>query len=133
MGSYDAYVRVSKVGERAGSSSFISPDVQRETITRLASIHGLTIGELVEELDISGSKPIEERELGRLVRKVERGASAGLSSGSCPASRAACSTVSRSRIASSARAGAYSPKISTRRHRWGRRCSACCSASPRKI
>jgi DNA invertase Pin-like site-specific DNA recombinase len=78
VNSFDAYIRVSKVGERAGSSSFISPDVQRETIERLASVHKLTIGEVVEELDISGSKPIEERELGRLIRKVEEGVSGGL-------------------------------------------------------
>jgi site-specific DNA recombinase len=78
MDSFDAYIRVSKVGDRGGSKSFISPDVQRDTVKRLAAVHGLTIGELVEELDISGSKPIDERDLGRLVRKVEEGESAGL-------------------------------------------------------
>ena len=78
MTSFDAYIRVSKVGDRRGSKSFISPDVQRKTVKRLASVHKLTIGEIVEELDISGSKPIDERELGRLVRKVEEGASGGL-------------------------------------------------------
>lgn len=78
MDSFDAYIRISKVGDRGGSRSFISPDVQRETVKRLAAIHGLTIGELVEELDISGSTPIDERELGRLVRKVEEGTSRGL-------------------------------------------------------
>jgi DNA invertase Pin-like site-specific DNA recombinase len=78
MDSFDAYIRVSKVGDRGGSKSFISPDVQRETIERLASAHKLTIGEVVEELDISGEKPIDERELGRLIRKVEEGASGGL-------------------------------------------------------
>jgi site-specific DNA recombinase len=78
MKVFDAYLRVSKVGERAGSSSFISPGVQRETVTRLAQIHGLAVGEVVEELDVSGSRAIDERELGRLVRKVEAGDSAGL-------------------------------------------------------
>ena len=78
MDSFDAYIRVSKVGDRSGASSFISPDVQRETVKRLAAVHKLTIGELIQELDISGSTPIDERELGRLVRKVEKGASGGL-------------------------------------------------------
>jgi DNA invertase Pin-like site-specific DNA recombinase len=74
---YDGYVRVSRVGGRGGAS-FISPDVQRETIARLAAFHGLEVGEVVEEIDVSGGKDIEARELGRLIRKVEDGESGGL-------------------------------------------------------
>jgi DNA invertase Pin-like site-specific DNA recombinase len=75
--TFDGYVRVSRVGGRGGAS-FISPVVQRETIERLASLHRLNIGEIVEELDVSGARPIDDRELGRLVRKVEAGESGGL-------------------------------------------------------
>jgi site-specific DNA recombinase len=74
---FDGYIRISRVGGRAGES-FISPDVQRETIERLATFHGLEVGEVVQELDVSGGKPIAERELGRLIRKVEAGESGGL-------------------------------------------------------
>jgi DNA invertase Pin-like site-specific DNA recombinase len=77
MQPFDGYVRVSRVAGRAGAS-FISPAVQRETIQRLAGLHKLEVGEVVEELDVSGGKPIDERELGRLVRKVEAGESGGL-------------------------------------------------------
>jgi site-specific DNA recombinase len=74
---FDGYVRVSRVGGRAGES-FISPAVQRETIERLAAYHGIELGEVVEELDVSGGTAIDERELGRLVRKIEAGESGGL-------------------------------------------------------
>ena len=74
---YDGYIRISRVAGRGGDS-FISPDVQRETIERLAAFHGLELGEVVEELDISGGKAIEARELGRLARKVKDGESGGL-------------------------------------------------------
>src|SRR5262245_15508073 len=74
---FDGYVRVSR-GMDGGRASFSSPDVQLETIARLAAFHGLEVGELVDELDVSGGKPIDERELGRLVRKVEAGESGGL-------------------------------------------------------
>jgi DNA invertase Pin-like site-specific DNA recombinase len=75
---FDGYVRVSRVGGRGGAS-FISPAVQRETVERLAVAHGVQLaGAPVEELDVSGGKPIEERELGRLIRRVEDGESGGL-------------------------------------------------------
>jgi DNA invertase Pin-like site-specific DNA recombinase len=38
----------------------------------------LTLGEVVLEEDVKGSTAVEERELGRLVRKVEAGLSGGL-------------------------------------------------------
>src|SRR5262245_61995426 len=74
---FDGYIRVSATAGRSGVS-FISPDVQRETIKRLAAFHGVEVGEVVQELDVSGGKDIEARELGRLVRKVEAGESGGL-------------------------------------------------------
>jgi DNA invertase Pin-like site-specific DNA recombinase len=68
------------VSDTAGRNGdgFISPDVQRETIQRLAVASGLRLGEVVEELDVSGGKKIDRRELGRLVRKVEAGESEGI-------------------------------------------------------
>ena len=72
----DAYIRVSKVGGRAGDS-FISPDVQRDQIARWADAngHGLTWHE--PELDVSGGtmdRPI----LGRVMERIEAGQTGGL-------------------------------------------------------
>lgn len=74
---FDGYIRVSRVGDRTGAA-FISPAVQRETIERLAAYHGITLGEIVEELDVSGGKEIDSRDLGRLTKKVADGESGGL-------------------------------------------------------
>jgi DNA invertase Pin-like site-specific DNA recombinase len=73
----DGYIRVSRVGGRKGDS-FLSPTIQQETIERLAVANGLEIGEIVREMDVSGSKAGDDRELGRLVRKIENGESGGL-------------------------------------------------------
>jgi site-specific DNA recombinase len=75
--AFAGYIRVSDVGGRNGDS-FISPDVQRETIERLAQSRGLELGETVQELDVSGGKSIDSRELGRLVREVEAGELEGI-------------------------------------------------------
>ncbi len=47
------YVRVSRVGGRGGDR-FLSPDLQREEIGRVAARKGLEIVEVIEELDASG-------------------------------------------------------------------------------
>ncbi len=73
----DGYIRVSSTKGRGGDS-FVSPKLQRETIERLAKARGLDLGEVVQELDVSGAKSIEERKLGQLVEKVERGESKGI-------------------------------------------------------
>jgi DNA invertase Pin-like site-specific DNA recombinase len=77
MQTWDGYTRVSRVAGREGAS-FISPAVQRATIERLAKAKGVELGEVVEELDVSGAKPIDERELGRLIQKIEAGQSGGV-------------------------------------------------------
>lgn len=59
---WDGYIRVSRVHGREGAS-FISPTVQRDAIERLATAKMVELGEVVEELDVSGAKPIDEREL----------------------------------------------------------------------
>lgn len=74
---FAGYVRVSDVAGRSGPS-FISPDVQREAIERLASANGLELSEVVTELDVSGARSVASRELGRLVEQVEDGRLGGL-------------------------------------------------------
>lgn len=74
---YDGYVRVSRVGGRAGES-YRSPGDQLAIIERLAAAHGLVLDEVVTEEDVSGAKKAAQRELGRLVQKVLDGESGGL-------------------------------------------------------
>ena len=52
---FDAYIRVSSVKGRSGPS-FISPDVQRDTIERLANANRVEVAQTVEDLDVSGAK-----------------------------------------------------------------------------
>ena len=66
----DGYVRVSRVAGRKGES-YISPKVQRDKITGWAKFHDVELGEVVIEEDVSGAKPIDDRELGRLLGRVE--------------------------------------------------------------
>lgn len=73
----DGYVRVSRVNGRGGET-YHSPEIQREAIERLALAHGIRLDEVVVEEDVSGAKTADERELGRLVAKVEAGVSGGL-------------------------------------------------------
>lgn len=75
--AFDGYIRVSRVNGRTGDS-YRSPGDQRAAIERLAQAHGLKLGEIVTEEDVSGSKKASQRELGRLVEKIEEGRSAGL-------------------------------------------------------
>src|SRR5438093_2502210 len=75
--TFDGYVRVSRVNGRSGGS-FISPEMQRKTIERLAAANGITLGEVVEEMDVSGGKSVQQRELGRLRDKIVAGGSGGL-------------------------------------------------------
>jgi site-specific DNA recombinase len=74
---FDGYIRVS---DRKGRSDerFLSPEIQCDTIVRLAAAKGVELGEIVREIDVSGGKRIRDRELGRLVERVERGESAGV-------------------------------------------------------
>jgi DNA invertase Pin-like site-specific DNA recombinase len=74
---FDIYVRVSEVGERGGES-FGSPAEQEAAARAWAEREGVTVEEVVSELDVSGATPVDERELGRLIRKCEAGESAGI-------------------------------------------------------
>ena len=73
----DGYIRVSKKNGREGPG-YISPDLQEENIRRWAAEHGADLGEILEEEDVSGAKPLNERALGRLVQKCENGDSDGI-------------------------------------------------------
>ena len=72
----DAYIRVSKVGGRAGES-FISPTVQRERIESWAQAHGHTLMWHEPEMDVSGgtmSRPVFDR----IMERVRSGESDGV-------------------------------------------------------
>jgi site-specific DNA recombinase len=75
--SYDGYIRISRVAGREGPT-FLSPDIQRDSIASQAKARGIQVDETVTEQDVSGGKAIAQRELGRLVDKVVRGDSEGL-------------------------------------------------------
>ena len=77
MAAMDGYVRVSRVAGRKGES-YLSPKVQRDKITGWGKLHDTELGEIVVEEDVSGAKPVDERELGRLLRRVESGESHGI-------------------------------------------------------
>ena len=65
------YVRVSRVGGREGDS-FLSPELQRQSIARVCEREGLELVEVLEELDRSGGDA--ERPLwNAAIERVERG------------------------------------------------------------
>ncbi len=70
------YIRVSKVGGRGGDS-FLSPELQREEIARVAAREGLEVVEIVEELDASGGDRMRPG-WNRAIAMVESGEAAGL-------------------------------------------------------
>jgi DNA invertase Pin-like site-specific DNA recombinase len=74
---FDIYVRVSEVGGRKGDS-FGSPAEQESGGRAWIEQEGLEVGEVVTELDVSGKLSADDRELGRLIRKIENGESAGI-------------------------------------------------------
>ena len=66
------YVRVSRVGGREGDS-FLSPELQRQSIARVCEREGLEPVEVLEELDRSGgdaNRPLWNA----VIERVERGA-----------------------------------------------------------
>lgn len=77
MHRLDGYVRVSRVAGREGDS-FISPRVQRSKIEAWARLQDVVLGEVVEELDVSGGRAPGERQLERLLQRCERGESKGI-------------------------------------------------------
>jgi DNA invertase Pin-like site-specific DNA recombinase len=74
VGPVDLYVRVSRVG---GRENLISPDEQERRGRDLAAAQGLTVGEIITDLDESGGK-WERPGLQRALMRVEQGKSAGV-------------------------------------------------------
>ena len=74
----DGYIRVSQVrGRNKKGERFISPRVQREDIGRWVSANGAVLGEVFEELNVSGGRADRPRLL-EAVDRVERGESDGI-------------------------------------------------------
>ena len=73
---FDGYVRVSSTRGRGGDS-FISPEQQREQITRWAELRGVTIGMWHEDLDVSGGK-VTRPGLDLALLRAETGVSDGI-------------------------------------------------------
>ena len=72
----DIYIRVSDVRGRSGES-FISPRDQEERCLALARARGYEIGEVFEELDVSGGN-MRRPKLEEAIARVEAGVSAGI-------------------------------------------------------
>jgi DNA invertase Pin-like site-specific DNA recombinase len=77
VATYDIYTRVSDEDGRSGPS-FGSPDEQEAVCRAWIEREGADVGEVVYDGNVSGAKPVDERELGRLIRRVEDGESAGI-------------------------------------------------------
>ena len=73
----DAYVRVSRVGGRGGEE-YRSPAIQIEAIQNWAKQHGVDIGKVEKEEDVSGARPVAQRKLEQLIRRAEEGQSRGV-------------------------------------------------------
>lgn len=72
------YVRVSEVGDREGES-FGSPAEQEAAAREWAERNGVEVEpEPVVELDVSGAKAANDRQLGRLIERIERGELEGI-------------------------------------------------------
>lgn len=74
----DIYVRVSDAREREEADGFASPEVQETACRAWLERNRLEEGEVVVEINVSGATKLRERELGRLVAKVEAGESGGI-------------------------------------------------------
>src|SRR6266516_7118011 len=75
--TFDIYTRVSDVAGRDGDA-YGSPEDQEAAARACALRLGLDVGEVVLEENVSGALAADDRELGRLLRRCERGESAGI-------------------------------------------------------
>ena len=73
----DAYIRVSRVGDREGEA-YRAPGIQRDEIERWAKNNGVEVGKVVQEDDVSGARPVVQRGLEALIKRAEQGASRGV-------------------------------------------------------
>src|SRR5881227_1597799 len=72
----DIYVRVSDVKGREGDS-FISPKEQADRCRSAAAARGLQIGEVFEELNVSGGK-MDRPALNEALERIREGTSGGI-------------------------------------------------------
>jgi DNA invertase Pin-like site-specific DNA recombinase len=72
----DAYIRVSRVGGREGDR-FISPELQRESITRVCEREGLRVVKWFEELEASGGDSARPK-WNEAITRVEHGQTRGI-------------------------------------------------------
>jgi DNA invertase Pin-like site-specific DNA recombinase len=75
--AFDVYTRVSKLGERS-EDNLRSPELQEAACRDWARREGVDIGEVASDKNVSGSTAAEDRKLGRLIEKIERGDSEGI-------------------------------------------------------
>jgi DNA invertase Pin-like site-specific DNA recombinase len=73
----DIYTRVSDEGSREGPS-FGSPEEQEAAARAWCGRENVEVGEVVYEGNVSGGLAAEERQLGRLIERVEDGESGGI-------------------------------------------------------
>jgi DNA invertase Pin-like site-specific DNA recombinase len=72
---YDIYIRVSRLGERTEDEA---TEVYEEQCREWAGRNGIVVDEVVEDTDVAGSVAVADRELERLVQKVEAEESEGI-------------------------------------------------------
>jgi len=72
---FDIYIRVSKLGERSEDEA---TEVYEAKCRAWADRAEIAIDEVEEDTDVSGSRPVAERRLERLIKRVEAGESEGI-------------------------------------------------------
>src|SRR5882724_3998326 len=72
---YDVYIRVSRLGDRTQDEA---TEVYEAQCRDWAGRTGISIDEVEEDTDVSGSVAVAERKLERLIQKVEAGESEGI-------------------------------------------------------
>jgi DNA invertase Pin-like site-specific DNA recombinase len=72
---FDIYIRVSKLGERSEDEA---TEVYEAKCRAWADRAEIAIDEVEEDTDVSGSTPVAERKLERLIKRVEAGESEGI-------------------------------------------------------
>lgn len=77
MTSMDAYIRVSKKGDRDGEA-YMSPALQEGSIRRWARAEQIEVGKVIKDEDVSGGTAVADRGLEELIQRAEEGASAGV-------------------------------------------------------
>jgi DNA invertase Pin-like site-specific DNA recombinase len=72
---FDVYIRVSRLGERSEGEA---TEVYEVKCRAWAERAGIAIDQVEEDTEVSGSRPVAERRLERLIRRVEAGESEGI-------------------------------------------------------